>query len=219
MAGVLSSDGLPASRVETLELPWPEVREPAVGGRDSVLYFGRVEKEKGVFVALEAWAKTMDKLPQLTMRIAGTGSAIDQAREIAAGLSRVEFLGYLDPAGVARELDRSVMTVHPSLCNENSPFSVRESLCAGVPAIVSRIGGMPELVDETTGTEVTAGDAAAWADAIVAEADRAIAGSASILAAVAARRLSPEHHLRALVAAYRAATNPASKMATPTQAS
>jgi glycosyltransferase involved in cell wall biosynthesis len=218
MAAVLRGDGLPARRVKVLELPWPEISEPAVGRRDSVLYFGRVEKEKGIFVALDAWTRIMDKLPHLTLRIAGTGNAIDQARAIAAALPRVELLGYLNPAAIAHELDRSVMTVHPSLCNENSPFSVRESLCAGVPVIVSRIGGMPELVDETTGTKVPAGDAAAWADAIVSEADRAIAGSASLLTAVAARRLSPESHLHALVATYQAATSPSSKMASPTQA-
>ncbi|HVU61115.1 MAG TPA: glycosyltransferase [Mycobacteriales bacterium] len=217
MAGVLRGDGLPSDRVEHLELPWPEVRVPEAVGRDSVLYFGRIEKEKGIFVALDAWAKVHERLPGLTLRIAGAGNALDEARHVGTRLPRVEFLGHLQQAELARELDRSVMTVHPSLCNENSPFSVRESLCAAVPAVVSRIGGMPELVDEPTGRIVSPGDVEEWAEAILAEAERAIAGADALLSAVTARRLSPTRHLESLVAAYQKANRSRSTMASSTQ--
>jgi hypothetical protein len=75
---------------------------------------------------------------------------------------------------------------------------------------------MPELIDDDTGTKVAAGYVDAWAEAIISEATRAIAGSDSLLAAVASRRLAPDVHLEAVVAAYRAAKAPASRIGSPT---
>jgi glycosyltransferase involved in cell wall biosynthesis len=48
--------------------------------------------------------------------------------------------------------DRSVATVVPSECHENSPYAVTEAFNRGCPAIASRAGGLPELdVDGETG--------------------------------------------------------------------
>ena len=38
--------------------------------------------------------------------------------------------------------------VAPSIWPENSPFVIQEALLSGIPVIGSRIGGIPELVDE-----------------------------------------------------------------------
>lgn len=41
---------------------------------------------------------------------------------------------------------------------ENMPCVLLESLCSGIPVIASRVGGIPEVVDETNGILVKAGD-------------------------------------------------------------
>ena len=38
--------------------------------------------------------------------------------------------------------------VVPSIWPENSPFVIQEALLSGVPVVASRIGGIPELVDD-----------------------------------------------------------------------
>jgi glycosyltransferase involved in cell wall biosynthesis len=53
---------------------------------------------------------------------------------------------------------RAEFTVYPSIWYENCPFSVMESQIYGTPVVASKIGGIPELVDGTTGVLFKAGD-------------------------------------------------------------
>ena len=41
--------------------------------------------------------------------------------------------------------------VIPSEWYENNPLSVIESLCLGTPVLGAKIGGIPELIDDSTG--------------------------------------------------------------------
>ncbi len=51
----------------------------------------------------------------------------------------------------------------PSQCNENCPFSVMEAQVYGTPVLGSRLGGIPELIDEgKTGELLPAGDVDLW---------------------------------------------------------
>jgi glycosyltransferase involved in cell wall biosynthesis len=51
-----------------------------------------------------------------------------------------------------------MFTVVPSTCYDNAPMSVIESLGYGKPVIGTRIGGIPEQIDESCGRLVTPGD-------------------------------------------------------------
>ena len=53
---------------------------------------------------------------------------------------------------------KAEFTVYPSIWYENCPFSVMESQIYGTPVVASDIGGIPELVDNTTGVLFNAGD-------------------------------------------------------------
>ncbi len=57
--------------------------------------------------------------------------------------------------------------VVPSIWPENSPFVIHEAFLAGVPIVASRIGGIPEIVDDgVNGLLFTPGDAEALAHAL-----------------------------------------------------
>ena len=45
-------------------------------------------------------------------------------------------------------MQKARFLVVPSVCYENSPFSIIEAHCNGTPVIGARIGGIPELIDE-----------------------------------------------------------------------
>ena len=124
-------------------------------------YVGRLSHEKGVATLLEA----ASSLPY-RLKIAGTGPLADELRARYAGNPRIEFLGMLDGNQVLGLLGGARLSVMPSECYENNPLGVIESLCAGTPVVGAKIGGIPELIDDSRGAVFTSGDASSMAKAI-----------------------------------------------------
>jgi glycosyltransferase involved in cell wall biosynthesis len=204
MADVLERDGR-CGAVEYLEYPWSAPDFGHGNGRNSILYMARLAPEKGIRVALEAWAKASPSLPGVRFRIAGRGPEESWARDFVArsGVERVDLLGVLDAAGVAEELSRALLTVHPSIWYDNSPISVRESLCAGVPAAVSSLGGTGELVGGDRGPVIEPTDGDGWVRAMVDACSSRIAGTPRFAQALDERWYGAEDHVRRLSELYR----------------
>jgi glycosyltransferase involved in cell wall biosynthesis len=67
-------------------------------------------------------------------------------------------------ADVMRAWAGSLVGVVPSICLEACPTTAIEAMASGVPVVASRIGGLPDLVDdEVTGLLVPPGDSEALA--------------------------------------------------------
>jgi glycosyltransferase involved in cell wall biosynthesis len=117
------------------------------------LFVGRVAEEKGIFVAIEAAARS-----GVPLRVAGIGPDIQEAVERAASLDApVEFLGRIDGQGMVAARMGAAFCVLPSVWREVLPFSALEALASGVPLIVSDRGGLPQLTEP--GLVHPAGDA------------------------------------------------------------
>ena len=72
----------------------------------------------------------------------------------------VKNAGFQEGEELAKLIREAKFSVIPSECYENCPFSVMESIALGTPVIGSRIGGIPELIEEgRTGDLFCAGDA------------------------------------------------------------
>jgi len=172
------------------------------GGGRGGLYLGRLSPEKGLDELLGALRAAGDP----PFRIAGAGPSDAALRTRAAdlGLRRTEFLGQLDRAEVARELAAARYVVFPSVWDENAPLAALEAMAAARPLLVSRRGGLPELVDEGGGLSYEAGDLAGLAEAISRlDADEAMAtGHGAQALAFAREAFSPATHRRELEAAY-----------------
>lgn len=145
----LRSLGVPAERLRVLH-NFSEVDSSAARldapSLPRFLYFGRIERSKGVFDILHA-AKA---LPNCIFVLAGNGSALSEAREFVAnnGLGNVEIPGFVGGEGLADLIRSSTATLLIPTVYENCPMSVLESLALGVPVVGSRMGGIPELVSD-----------------------------------------------------------------------
>lgn len=113
------------------------------GDGEYALFAGRLASEKGVFVAIEAAARS-----GVPLHIAGDGPdavrAVRRAQELDAP---VEFLGRLDGQALVAARMGAAFAVVPSVWREVLPLSALEALAAGLPLVVSQRGGLPELTE------------------------------------------------------------------------
>lgn len=126
-----------------------EYKPQYAGEENSIIYFGRLSKEKGLFTLLEAM-----KGLNIKLKIIGEGPSKEdlKRRAFGAGSSNIEFLGYMAGEDLKDEIRKSMFVILPSEWYENNPRTIIEGFALGKPAISARIGGIPELVkDDETG--------------------------------------------------------------------
>lgn len=119
---------------------------------DYVLEFGHLSRDKGTLTLLEV-AKRM---PDVRFLFAGYGAT---EAEIAK-VSNAEYVGFKTGIELKELIAKALCSVYPSEWYENCPFSVIESQMYGTPVVCSRMGGIPELIQEgKTGLMFLAGSA------------------------------------------------------------
>jgi glycosyltransferase involved in cell wall biosynthesis len=121
---------------------------PAVPGRPAVGLVGRLVPDQGVDVLLRAAALVSTVVPQVAFLVVGDGPLRPELerRAVVLGLAgTVTFTGYRsDATRLVGGLD--VLAV-PSRA-DGSPLVVCEAMAAGVPVVASRVGGLPDLVED-----------------------------------------------------------------------
>ncbi len=165
---------VPPADIQVLPaIPAIPVRPPAPqpgGGRSAVVGFaGRLSPEKGVDVFLRAASIVAGVVPEARFVVIGDGRLRGELEALATDLGlledRVRFLGFRDDAAdLIAGLD--ILAV-PSR-SEGTPLVVGEAMAAGVPVVVSRVGGLPDQVTHRrTGLMVDPEDPEGLATALV----------------------------------------------------
>ena len=132
-----------------------DVNALSASGEDDgyVLYIGRLVPEKGVETLLKAHANFSQSWQ---LKVAGTGPLLDVLK---AQYNPSIFVGYLAGDALKSMIEKAAIVVVPSEWYENCPMSVLEAMAYGKPVVGSRMGGIPELVEDgKTGLLYTAGN-------------------------------------------------------------
>jgi glycosyltransferase involved in cell wall biosynthesis len=157
---------LPAAVADAGEGPDERSGEQAA----RILFLGRAETGKGVFELVAAVAALADAFPAIRLVIGGSGD-LAHVRRYAAALNiaeRLETPGWLDPHQKARELARAQIFCLPSHA-EGLPMAMLEAMAAGKAVVVTRVGAMPEAIeDRANGMLVPPRDVPALAAALAA---------------------------------------------------
>ena len=136
-------------------------------GRRRVIFVGRVVRGKGVLTLVKALS--MLWTPEIEVVLVGDGPARAEVERMARRLGvadRLHVTGFLPHAQVPTILGSAELLVLPSMYEELGTVLI-EALHAGVPVVASRVGGIPEVVEDgVTGLLVPPSDAAALARAI-----------------------------------------------------
>ena len=112
----------------------------------TITYLGRLDREKHVYVLLEALAK----LPkQYRLELLGSGSQESELSKLAGELgvvSRVDFHEDLDDEQVIARLGKSSVFVMPST-QELQSMATLEAMAAGLPVVAANSMALPSLVE------------------------------------------------------------------------
>ncbi len=111
-----------------------------------IIYTGALVGHKGVEILIKAFRNLKQK--NIRLHILGKGPDEEHLRKIASGDKRIIFHGFMEGEELNSLQKGANITVMPSIWFENSPMAIYESLMNGTPVIGSRIGGIPELIEE-----------------------------------------------------------------------
>jgi glycosyltransferase involved in cell wall biosynthesis len=147
---------------------WFEVkRTPAE--KPELIFWGRMEDEKGVPELLQALALVAKKIPTIKLTLVGEGSRLEDYKQQVRKLGLIPKIimpGWRSIEEIQQLVARARVAVLPSRI-ESFGLSAAEAQGAGVPVVATHAGALKEIVEDgVTGTLVEAEDPKALADAI-----------------------------------------------------
>ena len=135
-----------------------------------ILYAGVLIPRKGIHHLIRAFARVVQEFPEARLEIVGRDENPEYAEELRREVARlglngrVSFVGEVSQVELANKMRRFCIFVLPSL-SEGLGRVVVEAMATGTPVVGSRVGGIPEMVqDGLTGFLVPPGDEEALAE-------------------------------------------------------
>ena len=115
-----------------------------------VLFAGSFVAHKGVQVLVEAFAALRRTSSDVELWLVGDGPYRGQLETHvnAEGSAGVRFLGAQPKERLWAFYRAATVVVVPSLWLENAPLVALEAMACGKPIVASRVGGLPELVED-----------------------------------------------------------------------
>jgi glycogen(starch) synthase len=152
-------NGLTAGNVKPAPMP---------AGPPHILCIGRLIREKGFDVALDAFANVRESFPDARLTVAGDGPERPALEEQAKSLGldgAVTFSGWVEPDSVFDLISRSTVMAVPSRWREPFGLVAIEAALMARPVVAARTGGLAEVVvDGKTGYLVGKENPSALAD-------------------------------------------------------
>ena len=140
-----------AERIHVLQYPIERTVAPdkTWHKKDYIVYFGRLSYEKGIDTLIDAFQKLN---PPIDLYIIGRSYDGEEERLkrliVPHVRDRIHFLGFQSGQTLMRWIAEALFSVVPSRWYDNAPISTYESFMNGTPVLASRIGGIPEQIEE-----------------------------------------------------------------------
>jgi glycosyltransferase involved in cell wall biosynthesis len=131
----------------------------------TLLYVGRVSREKNLHLLAEAYVSILARHPAANLVIVGDGPYLDEMKTLLRDTPAV-FTGYQDGEDLSRIYASADLFVFPSTTDTFGNV-ILEAQASGLPVIVTDAGGPREnILPGATGLVVPGGDAPALAGAV-----------------------------------------------------
>jgi glycosyltransferase involved in cell wall biosynthesis len=125
-----------------------------------IIYFGRIDKIKGVYELLQAFRLVLNKISSARLEIIGgnfgTGKLTNYEECLKNYVQKhrlnVNFIGKIPNEEIPKLISQADLAVFPSICLESFGMVALEAMRCGLPVVASRRPGFEELiVDGETG--------------------------------------------------------------------
>jgi glycosyltransferase involved in cell wall biosynthesis len=111
------------------------------------LFVGRLERIKGLHTLIRLW----ERVPDVDLLVAGTGTYEPELRKLAALNHRIRFLGPVSQNDLGALYFHALACIVPSITFETFGMVIIESFARKTPVIVRDLGALPELVNDSNG--------------------------------------------------------------------
>ena len=163
-------NGINLNNFTGIERDYDFRRQYAMDNEKMILYVGRLVYEKGIQNLIGAMPKILSNYHDAKLVICGKGGMMDELRQEARNLgieNKVYFAGYCDSKKIQKMYKCADVAVFPSTYE---PFGIvaLEAMLAGVPTVVSDVGGLNEIVEHgVDGMKSYAGNSNSIADSVL----------------------------------------------------
>ena len=153
------------------------------------------DKSKNVSGLLRVIKKLSETRNDFIFSLVGDGMDMDWLRNYASELGltdkQVVFTGLLEGSELVKEMvSASLMVVFSNY--ENFPVVINESLSLGIPVVATRVGGIPERINNENGALIDAGNEDQLIDKLVDFLDGSLSFSMDEIQAKARDEFSPK---------------------------
>jgi len=123
-----------------------------------IVFSGRFDKKKNLSLVIKAMPTVLEKYPDLTLDIAGSGTAkeVKTLQSLIQSLKlegSIQFHGWVDAPKMLELFSGARLLALPSE-NENFAIVVAEALSAGVPCVLSKFVGTADIVGKHHAGEI-----------------------------------------------------------------
>ena len=163
-------NGINLTNFSGIERDYDFRRQFAMDNEKIILYVGRLVYEKGIQNLIGAMPKILSNYHDAKLVVCGKGGMMDELKQEARNLgieNKVYFAGYCDSKKVQKMYKCADIAVFPSTYE---PFGIvaLEAMLAGVPTVVSDVGGLNEIVEHgVDGMKSYAGNSNSIADSVL----------------------------------------------------
>jgi len=119
------------------------------GPKFNILFLARVEKDKGIYEALETYRLLKQEHPFLSLTVAGDGSQLNNAIHYASTrrLADLSFVGFVESTAKYEVFKSADAYLFPSY-SEGLPLSVLEAMACGLPIVTCAVGGLRDFFQD-----------------------------------------------------------------------
>lgn len=115
----------------------------------NILFLARVAKEKGIYVAIDAFAILKTKYPDLIFTIVGNGKDLEASKQYvkSKNIKDVYFTGGLHGKDISEQYSKGDLYILPTYF-EGMATSVLEAMAFGLPILTAPVGGVKDFFVE-----------------------------------------------------------------------